>query len=166
VNETPETIRWLQQIIDRSAATAGSTIKRNFIGGGWAMSAGEFVAFWGTERMASISTVSASGDIHVAPLDVRLIDGRFYISTFPDSQRLLDHRANPRCAITSWDGPYRAAIVYGTAREIDCDPTGRSRDTAREQGYDTSSMVTIQVTPTRIYAIRPSAGHPAHEPMS
>jgi len=72
LDETPEAPRGLPQIIDRSAATAGSAIKRNFIGTGWLMSAEEFVAFWGNERIASISTGSAKGDVHVAPLDVRL----------------------------------------------------------------------------------------------
>lgn len=163
MNETPETLRNLQQIIDRSAASAGLAIKRNFIGGGWAMSAQEFVAFWDGGPMASISTVSASGDVHVAPLEPSLVDGKFYVPTFPDSQRLRDHRANPRCAIASWDGPYRAIIVYGTAREVSSNPTSRTTETADEQGYTQDSMITIEVTPTRIYAIRPPKGHPAHQ---
>ena len=161
MNETPETLRRLQEIIDRSAATAGPAIKRNFIGGGWSMSAQEFVAFWEQQPMASISTVSAKGEVHVAPLEPRLVDGRFYIPTFPDSARLKDHRANPRCAIAAWAGPYRAVIVYGTAREVPANPTERTQETAVEQGYDTSDMVTIEVTPSRIYGIRPPAGHPS-----
>lgn len=163
MKETPKTLRTLQQIIDRSAATAGSALKRNFVGGGWSMSAEEFVAFWDRKPMASISTVSASGEVHVAPLEPRLIDGKFYIPTFPDSARLGDHRANPRCAIASWDGPYRAVIVYGAAREVNGDPTGRTGETASEQRYAPGSMITIEITPTRIYAIRPPEGHPAHE---
>jgi hypothetical protein len=144
MRETPETMTELQAIIDRSARTAGPAIARNFIGGGWRMSAEEFVAFWGEERMASISTVSRKGNVHVAPLDLKLIDGTFYVSTFPDSLRLRDHRANPRCAITSWDGPYRAVIVYGNAN-ID-------------------EETTVEITPTRIYAIRPPEGHHAYTP--
>jgi hypothetical protein len=161
VNETPETLARLQEILDKSAATAGPAVKRNFIGGGWAMSAEEFVAFWDRGPMASISTVSERGEVHAAPLEPRLVDGCFYIPTFPDSQRLRDHRANPRCAIAAWDGPYRAVIVYGTARETTGDSTGRSAETAEEQGYAARAMVTIEVTPTRIYGIRPPAGHQA-----
>lgn len=154
MDESPETLAWLQKIIDRSARTAGSAIARNFIGGGWAMSAAEFVTFWGQERMASLATVSASGDVHAAPLDVRLVDGKCYVATFPDSRRLRDHRAKARCAITSWDGPYRAVIVYGDARETAA-ATGRTATVADEQGYDVRAMITIEVTPTRIYGIRP-----------
>lgn len=144
MHETPETIAELQAIIDRSAMTAGPAIAMNFIGGGWQMSAEEFIAFWGEERMASISTVSKSGLVHAAPLEVRLIDGKFHVPTFADSQRLRDHRANTRCAITSWDGPYRAVIVYGDA--------------------DVSAATTVVITPTRIYGIRPPAGHHANTP--
>jgi len=161
VNETPETLRRLQEIIERSTASAGTAIKRNFIGGGWSMSAEEFVAFWDAGPMASVSTVSDRGRVHVAPLEPRLVDGKFYVPTFPDSQRLLDHRANGRCAIAAWDGPYRAVIVYGTAREVDSDPTGRNEEAAGEQRYPSRGMVTIEIAPTRIYAIRPPAGHHA-----
>ncbi len=161
MRETAETLQTLQKIIDRSAATAGSAIKRNFIGGGWSMSAQEFVAFWEKQPMASISTVSAKGKVHVAPLEPRLVDGKFYIPTFPDSARLEDHRANPRCAIAAWDGPYRAVIVYGAAREVPTNPTARTQQTAVEQGYAPGDMVTIEVTPSRIYGIRPPEGHPA-----
>lgn len=37
MSEPPETLRRLQQVIDQSATSAGSAIRRNFIGGGWAM---------------------------------------------------------------------------------------------------------------------------------
>jgi hypothetical protein len=146
MRETPETMTGLQQIIDRSARTAGPAIARNFIGAGWQMSAEEFVAFWGEAHMASVATVSDVGAVHAVPLDVRLIDGTFHIPTFPDSQRLRDHRANRRCVLNAWDDAYHAVIVYGNARLTDQETTG---------------MMTVEVTPTRIYAIRPPAWHHA-----
>jgi hypothetical protein len=144
MNESSETMRRLRDVIDQSAATAGPAIAKNFIGGGWAMTAEEFVAFWEETRMAAVSTVSAKGQVHTAPLEVALVDGRFRIPTFRNSQRLKDHRANPRCGITAWDGPYRAVIVYG--------------DAAVEATH--GGMPTVVVTPTRIYGIRPPAGDP------
>lgn len=161
MNESPQTMRHLQDLIDHSARTAGAAVRRNFVGPGWSMSAEEFVGFWDHAPMASISTVSERGRVHVAPLEPRLVDGKFYIPTFPDSQRLRDHRADPRCAIASWDGPYRAVIVYGVAREVAQNPTGRTGATAAEQAYDPATMLTIEVTPERIYAIRPPPGHHA-----
>jgi hypothetical protein len=161
VHEQPETVARLQELLDHSAATAGPAIRKNFIGGGWAMSAQEFIAFWGESRMATVSTASRSGTAHAVPLDVHLVDGRFYVPTFTDSRRLSDHRENASCVITSWDGPYRAVIAYGDAREVDADPTARTEATAEEQRYDRDQLVTIAVTPTRIYAIRPPTGHHA-----
>jgi hypothetical protein len=148
MNETPETLAELQSIIDTSAATAGTAMRQNFAAPEWTMTAEEFVAFWIPDRMASIATSSQNGSVHAAPLDPRFIDGKFIVPTFADSQRLRDHRARPRCVITSWDGPYRAVIVYGEAREV--------------AGDADSAMVTVEITPTRIYAIRPPAGHPAY----
>ena len=93
-------------------------------------------------------------------MDPKLVDGKFYLPTFPDSQRLRDHRVNPRCAIAAWDGPYRAVIIYGTAREVTGDPANRTSGAAVEQEYEPGAMVTVELTPTRIYAIRPPEGHP------
>ena len=146
MRETPETMAKLQAIIEHSARTAGPAIAMNFIGGGWRMSAEEFVAFWGDERLAAVSTVSSKGAVHAAPLEVRLIDGKFHATAFADSQRLRDHRANPRCAITSWDGPYHAVIVYGRA--------------------ETDAASNVIITPTRIYGIRPPKGHRAYVPRA
>jgi hypothetical protein len=140
----------LQRIIDRSARTAGQSIARNFIGGGWRMTAEEFVGFWEKRPMASISTVSAAGEVHVAPLELSLVGTELHVPTFADSVRLRDHRANPRCGITAWDGPYRAVIVYGNASEESLSATTTA-----------SGMVTVVVRPTRIYGIRPPAWHHA-----
>ena len=125
VYESQETLVAIQRLIAKSADSAGPAIRKNFSSTEWAMSAEEFVGFWGEERMASISTVSSEGLVHVVPLGLRLMDGKFYVPTFPDSQRLKDHRANPRCAISSWEDHYPAVIVYGLAQESDVDPTGR-----------------------------------------
>ncbi len=146
--ESPETLRKLQEIIDRSARSAGRVLRENFVSPGWVMSAGEFIDFWSPGRMASISTKSANGTLHAAPLDPTLVNGTFRIPTFRGSRRLADHRANRRCVIVAYDGPYRAVVVYGdaTIEDADSDPD--------------SPMVTVSVAPARIYAIRPPVGDP------
>jgi hypothetical protein len=140
-------LAYLQRIIDRSAATAGPALRRNFGDAGWRMTAEEFVAFWANTRMAAVSTVSASGQVHAAPLEVSLVGSKLHVPTFGDARRLEDHRANPRCGITAWDGPYRAVIVYGLVDVLPPAPA--------------AGMVNVVVRPTRIYGIRPPAGHPA-----
>jgi nitroimidazol reductase NimA-like FMN-containing flavoprotein (pyridoxamine 5'-phosphate oxidase superfamily) len=121
------------------------------------MTAAEFVAFWQGERMATVSTVSAAGAVHAVPMIPELVDGKFYLPTFPDSIRRRDHAANSRCAITSWEDAYRAVIVYGTAREVPSIPAGDE-----ERRHQPGSLVTIEVTPTRMFAIRPPRGHPRY----
>ena len=113
------------------------------------MSAPEFVAFWGDGCMASVATVSDKGEVHAGPLEIRLVDGKLMILTFGDAVRRRDHRAHPRCDITAWEDAYRAVIAYGTAVELPRDAP------------ETTALVTIEVTPTRIYAIRPPPGHHA-----
>jgi hypothetical protein len=144
MHETPETLAKLQAIMDRSVRTAGAAMKEAFGSDDWRMSVEEFVAFWGAERMASIATPSVAGSVHAVALDIRLVDGIFHIPTFGNAVRLADHRANPRCVITSWDDSYHVAVVYGDANFV-----------------EGAGMVDVVVTPTRIYAIRPPAWHHA-----
>jgi hypothetical protein len=147
MHETPETIAALQALMDRTIATAGSRMKDTFGDPAWRMSAQEFVEFWGAERMASIATASATAAVHAAALDIRLVNGVFHIPTYANALRLADHRANPRCVITSWEDSYRVAVVYGNA-EVN---TG-------------SGMIDVIVSPTRVYAIRPPPWHHAARP--
>lgn len=149
MDESPETMATLQAVIDRSYATAGPVIQRGHPPD-WRMSATEFVGFWTEGRMASVSTASASGAVHAAPFDPVLRNGRFYLRTGRDSVRLKDHLANPRCAISSWDGQYRTVVVYGTARVT----------SETVQASDGEESILVEVTPTRIYAIRPPPGDP------
>ena len=155
MRETPEKMQELQQTIEASARTAGPAIARNFIGGGWAMSATEFVEFWGDGRMASLSTASSAGSVHAVPLDLTLVDGKFYAPTFPNSIRLRDHRERARCCIVAWDDTYHAVIVYGTARESSAPPV------APNVVAEATASVRIEITPTRIYGIRPPTAQPA-----
>ena len=43
------------------------------------------------------------------------------------------------------------------------DQSGRVAETVAEQGYAPDAMVTVEVTPERIYAIRPPKGHHAYQ---
>lgn len=135
-----------QGLIEESARRAGRAMRENFVHPDWIMSAEEFEAFWSRGPMAAFCTASASGAPHVVPIDPVYEAGVFTMPTFRDAARLRDLRADPRVAIASWDGPYRAVVVYGRA-EIDDAGEGR--------------MVVVRVVPERIYAIRPPAGHPA-----
>lgn len=151
MDETSAEMEALQRLIERSAATAGPAVRKNFADPAWTMSARELINFWGTARMASIATVSASGAVHAAPLEIRLSHGIFHVPHFADAVRLRDLRANARCAITAWQDAYHAVIVYGRASLPESDAAG---------------MVDVVVRPTRVYAIRPPSWHHAAEKVS
>ncbi len=134
-----ESLARLRAVIERSARTAGPAVADKFLGGGWQMTAEEFVAFWARGPLAIVSTASRDGRVHSAPIEVSLVDGVFHVPTWSNAKRLDDHLANARCSIAAWDGPDRAVIVYGTA------------DVPASAG---GAMVVVEVTPTRIYGSR------------
>jgi Pyridoxamine 5'-phosphate oxidase len=133
----------LQRILDESVASAGPALRANFVAPGWVMSAREFIDFWAGGRMAAVATVSARGRPRVAPLEVSWQAGRLHLPAFANSARLRDHRANPDCAITSWNDAWTAVIVNGQV----------------ELGEGATGMVSVSLVPTRIFAMRAPAGH-------
>ena len=99
--------------------------------------------------MSAVATVGANPSPHAAPLEVALEGDVFVVPSFAGSLRLKDLRSNPRLVLNTWDDAYTAAIVYGTA--------------SFEPG---AGMVRVEVTPTRIYAIRAPEGHRAFRPLN
>ncbi len=118
----------------------------NFTHPEWAMTATEFRAFWRAPRLCAVGTVGPSGRPHAAPVEVSLLGDRFGIPTFAEAVRLRDLRANPWLSLTTWDDAYHAAIVYGRAEFSEASGGG---------------MVSVEVRPSRIYAIRAPAWHSA-----
>ena len=139
------TLALIEQAMARAVAAQRPAMAANFTHPAWRMTADEFLAFWGGTRMASVATAGERSP-HAAPLEVSLVDGEFVAPSFADSVRVRDIGRNPNVVITAWDD---AAIVYGRARAPDGGP----------------GMVRVTVHPTRIYAIRAPAGHPAHRPL-
>ena len=116
----------------------------NFVHPRWAMSAEEFVDFWGRTRLASVATVGESGWPHAAPLEVALDGDRFLVPAFAGSVRRRDLAVNGRVVLTAWDDAWHAAIVYG-----------------RAEGAVAERSDPVVVRPTRIYAMRAPRGHHA-----
>ncbi|OAI41569.1 hypothetical protein AYO38_00620 [bacterium SCGC AG-212-C10] len=130
--------------LQRADATARPAMAANFTHPLWVMSPAEFRAFWGGTRLASVGTAGATGAPHAAPVEVTLRGDTFVVPSFASTVRLEDLRANPRIVLTAWDDAYHAAIVYGQATFADA----------------STGMVSVEVRPTRIYAIRAPNGHP------
>jgi hypothetical protein len=129
----------------RAVADAGPAMAANFTHPAWAMSPEEFRTFWGETRLAAVGTVGRSGWPHAAPVEVSLAGDRFRVPTFADAVRLGDLDRDSRLVLTAWDDAYHAAIVYG-----------RATLPAERRG-----MVSVELEPARIYAIRAPRGHHA-----
>ncbi len=134
---------WLQDLMERSVRRAGPAMASNFVAPDWRMSAEEFFEFWSKPRMSTFSSASSGGLVHAAVVKISLRRRAFHVPTFRDAVRLADLRSVARCAISSWDDAYTAAIIYGTSKIQD----------------SPGSMVDVLVVPTSIFAIRAPAGH-------
>ena len=144
---------WLQDVLDRSAESAGPAIAATFGRDDRRLTAAETRAFWRGTRMFAVSTVSPEGHPHIAPVHILFTeDDHLDMSIFEDSLRLKDLRENPRIAITAWGDDRTAVIAYGRTTEVP--------DTSREvnPGADPAMrrrVLTMRIALDRIYAMRP-----------
>jgi hypothetical protein len=139
----------LQSLIDATVAAASPLMRENFVHPDWVMSAAEFDAYWAKRPMAAFCTVSPTGRPRIAPIEPVYAVVTFTKATFRDAARLRDLAANPHAALVSWTSPYEVAVIYGAA-------------VVEEE--DGGAMVTVRLTPERIYAVRPPAGHEGRQP--
>lgn len=119
-----------------------------------AMSAPEFVAFWGAGRPAAISTIPTAGSAPPTRVDVWLAHGRFYARLGPHSH-LAKPTDHPRCLLTTGNDAYQTAIVIGTIRRIGHDTPGGSRVAEGAPRWLPDLGVDAVILPQRIYASRP-----------
>jgi hypothetical protein len=142
----------LQALIDRSTRTATPSVAESVAFPDRQMTAAELVTFWKDARMMAMATVGPRGQPHLAPVHSEIDGTTLRCVIYDDAVRRLDLRANPRVAFTTWkDGA--AAIVYGRAREL----PDSLRDARPGRSGAMRRLVTIEVTLTRVYAMRAPA---------
>ena len=141
----------LQDVLDRSRASAGGAVLDTFDRAERRMTAAEFVAFWNTTRTKAMSTCGADGAPHIAPVHAEFVAGRLRSTIYESALRRRDLRTNPRVALTTWGPHGAAAIVYGVAREV----PDSLRDTRAGAGGRQRRTVALEIEVTRIYAMKP-----------
>ena len=146
-----ETLAALQATMDRSRDRAGAAVRDTFDRAGRQMTAAEFVAFWNATRMKAMSTVSASGAPHIAPVHAEFVGGRLRTTIYENAVRRSDLPANPHVAFTTWGPHGAAAIVYGIAREV----PESGRDTRPGASGRARRTIALDIEVTRIYAMKP-----------
>lgn len=118
MHETPDDLAWLQRLLDESMATAGRHL-REIHTDDRVMTAAEIVAAMGGMRVLALSTVSASGDPIVAPVDGILYRGRLHFGSAPDAVRVRHLAARPAVSAAWIDGEGHSVVVHGHAAPVD-----------------------------------------------
>jgi uncharacterized pyridoxamine 5'-phosphate oxidase family protein len=118
MHETAADIAALQELIDRSYATAGAhllsihTPERR-------LSAELLAERLTGMRLLALATVTAGGRPVVGPVDGIFYRGAFHFGSAPDSARFRHIRARPQVSATHLPGEELAVTVHGRAVPID-----------------------------------------------
>lgn len=146
-----QALQALQNLIDRSVASAGPAAADSLAWPALQMSAAEFVEFWSGATLVAMATAGEKGNPHIAPVHARLDGTRLRLVIYDNTLRRRDIAANPRVAFTTWRADGAAAIVYGVAREV----AGSLRPARAGQSGKPRQVVEVEVELTRVYAKRP-----------
>jgi Pyridoxamine 5'-phosphate oxidase len=149
-SQAPQALQNLQNLIDRSAASAGPAAADSLAAAGRQMSAAEFVEFWQSVRLVAMATAGEKGNPHIAPVHARLDGTRLRLVIYDNTLRRHDIAANPHVAFSTWGTDGAAAIVYGVAREV----AGSLRPARAAQSGKPRQVIELEVELTRIYAMR------------
>ena len=118
VYETTADLAALQELLDRSAASAGSHL-RSIITPERRLRAAEVCAQLTGMRLLALATVTADGRPLVGPVDGIFYRGAFHFGSSPDSVRFRHIRHRPDVSATHLPGEHLAVTVHGRATVID-----------------------------------------------
>jgi nitroimidazol reductase NimA-like FMN-containing flavoprotein (pyridoxamine 5'-phosphate oxidase superfamily) len=114
VLETPAEIGRLQELLDRSAASAGLHL-RDIITDERRLSAAAVCERLQGMRLLVVATVTADGRPLAGPVDGYLLHGSFYFSSGRNSVRMRHLAARPAVSATYLAGEELAVTVHGRA---------------------------------------------------
>jgi hypothetical protein len=118
MHETDDDLRELQDLLDRSHASAGPHL-RSIFSDERRITAAELPALLPGVQVLALATVTARGEPRVAPVDGLFFRGRFHFGSADSSARFRHIRARPAVSATHLRGEELAVVVHGHAHEID-----------------------------------------------
>jgi nitroimidazol reductase NimA-like FMN-containing flavoprotein (pyridoxamine 5'-phosphate oxidase superfamily) len=118
VNETPDDLAALQQLLDRSYAAAGPHLLRIHTPQR-RLSAEQVAERLTGMRLLALATVTADGRPIVGPVDGIFHRGSFHFGSSPDSVRFRHIGARPQVSATHLPGEELAVTVHGRAIPVD-----------------------------------------------
>jgi Pyridoxamine 5'-phosphate oxidase len=118
VHETLEDMIALEELLDRSYASAGPHLRR-IITPERRVEAADLVERLTGMRLLALATVTRDGRPIVAPVDGVFYRGSFHFGTGPDAVRFRHLRARPGVSATHLPGEEFAVTVHGRAIPVD-----------------------------------------------
>jgi hypothetical protein len=118
VHETPDDLRILQALLDRSYAAGGAHL-RSIITPERRVGAEELVRRLSGMRLLALATVTADGRPIVGPVDGIFYRAAFHFGSSPDSVRFRHIRARPQVSATHLPGEEFAVTVHGRAAPVE-----------------------------------------------
>jgi nitroimidazol reductase NimA-like FMN-containing flavoprotein (pyridoxamine 5'-phosphate oxidase superfamily) len=118
VNETDEDLRSLQDLLDRSAASAGRHL-RDVITPERRLSALELCARLTGMRLLALATVTSDCRPLAGPVDGVFYRGAFHFGSSPDSVRIRHISRRPYVSATHVPGEEFSVTVHGRAARLD-----------------------------------------------
>jgi nitroimidazol reductase NimA-like FMN-containing flavoprotein (pyridoxamine 5'-phosphate oxidase superfamily) len=118
MNETPEDLAALQELIDRSYAAAGPHLLR-IHDPERRLTAAQVAERLTGMRLLTLATVSADGRPFTGPVDGIFHRGAFHFGSAPDSLRLRHIAKRPAVSATHLPAEELAVVVHGRAVPVD-----------------------------------------------
>src|SRR5438132_10328457 len=118
MHETPADIAALDELLDRSYASAGPHLLRIHTPER-RMSAEQIAERLMGMRLLALATVTSDGRPLVGPVDGIFFRGAFHFGSSPDSVRFTHIRARPHVSATHLPGEELAVTVHGRAAVVD-----------------------------------------------
>ena len=123
--EEPADIAWMQQLLDRSLASAGEHL-RSIIRPERALPATDLVGRLTGMRTLALSTVSPAGRPRISGVDGHLLRGRWIFTTSGLSVKAADMRRKPAVSAAYLEGDTFGVFTHGEAEFLTAGHADRS----------------------------------------
>lgn len=117
MRETPEEVANLQELLDRSHASATDHLKE-IIHGDRRLSAQDLVALLTGMKVISVATVTAAGHPRISAMDGHFLHGTWSFSTSGTAAKARHMRARPDVSVAHIDNEELAVFSHGRVEQM------------------------------------------------
>ncbi|TCJ20532.1 pyridoxamine 5'-phosphate oxidase family protein [Rubrobacter taiwanensis] len=148
MRETPEDLRRLQELLERSIGRAGEFLRSSFRMPEHSLSAEQLANHLRGIRNVALATVTQRGEPRVAPTGALFYRGAFHIPTVAAAARARHVARRPAVSLTYYEGSALAIIAHGRAALI---PAGEPEFEALNELYISSGGQDIRAWGEAVY---------------